>query len=122
MNLNPGEVWLADLGIAAKMRPVIVVSRHDPNPPRALAICVPVTMQNRGSAYEVELPKLPFLKPGSVANVQGLRAEPTAKLERKLGNLPDEILVKIRQALLFALDLTVDTHLEDSSEPNGVAE
>ncbi len=33
---RPGEVWLADLGLAAKMRPVVIVSRFDPEPPRAL--------------------------------------------------------------------------------------
>ncbi|AFY87173.1 MAG: hypothetical protein CLLPBCKN_003918 [Chroococcidiopsis cubana SAG 39.79] len=32
MNLKPGEVWLADLGLAAKTRPVIIVSRYDPTP------------------------------------------------------------------------------------------
>ena len=30
-----GEVWLADLGLAAKMRPVVIVSQADPDPPRA---------------------------------------------------------------------------------------
>jgi mRNA interferase MazF len=29
MNPKPGEVWLADLGIAAKTRPVVIVSRYD---------------------------------------------------------------------------------------------
>src|ERR1700719_539441 len=29
MSPHPGEVWLADLGLAAKTRPVVVVSRHD---------------------------------------------------------------------------------------------
>ena len=32
MNLEPGEVWLADLGLAAKSRPVVIVSRSDPDP------------------------------------------------------------------------------------------
>ena len=36
MSPQPGEVWLADLGLAAKTRPVIVVSRFDPDPLRAL--------------------------------------------------------------------------------------
>ncbi|MBE9136402.1 type II toxin-antitoxin system PemK/MazF family toxin [Nodosilinea sp. LEGE 07088] len=58
MSLKPGEVWLADLGLAAKTRPVVIVSRLDPNPPRVLAIYVPLTTQYRGSAYEVALPKL----------------------------------------------------------------
>ena len=46
---HPGEVWLADLGLAAKTRPVVVVSRDDPDPPRALILYVPLTRQNRQS-------------------------------------------------------------------------
>ena len=60
MNPKPGEVWLADLGLAAKTRPVVIVSRDDPNPPRALVIYVPLTTQNRNSQYEVVLPKVRF--------------------------------------------------------------
>ena len=29
MAAKPGEVWLADLGLAAKTRPVIILSRED---------------------------------------------------------------------------------------------
>jgi mRNA interferase MazF len=47
MSPQPGEVWLADLGLAAKTRPVVIVSRQDPNPPRALVLYVPLTTQNR---------------------------------------------------------------------------
>ncbi|MDZ7952954.1 type II toxin-antitoxin system PemK/MazF family toxin [Nostoc sp. DedQUE09] len=116
MNLKPGEVWLVDLGLAAKTRPVVVVSRYDPTPPRALVLYVPVTTQNRGSAYEVELPALHFLRQGSVANLQGLGSIPAARLERKLGELPDETLLKIKQALMFALDLEIEEQHEDSRD------
>ena len=57
MRLRPGEIWLADLGLAAKTRPVVIVSRLDPDPPRALVIYIPLTTQNRKSLYEVELPE-----------------------------------------------------------------
>jgi mRNA interferase MazF len=60
MNPLPGEVWLADLGLAAKTRPVVVVSRRDPDPPRALALYVPLTTQSRLGSYEITIPKLPF--------------------------------------------------------------
>ena len=105
MNLKPGDVWLADLGLAAKMRPVVIVSRDDPDPPRALAIYVPLTTQYRQSQYEVPLPKLNFLKRESYANVQGLGSIPTVRLERKLGRLPDDVLAEIQDAIAFALDL-----------------
>jgi mRNA interferase MazF len=105
MNPQPGEVWLADLGLAAKTRPVVIVSRFDPDPPRALILYVPLTTQNRQSVYEVALPKLSFLNQASVANVQGLASLPTVRLERKLGTLPNEAMLRIKRALAFALDL-----------------
>jgi len=43
MNPQPGEIWLADLGLGAKTRPVIIVSRQDPDPPRALILYVPLS-------------------------------------------------------------------------------
>lgn len=108
MNPQPGEIWLADLGLAAKTRPVVIVSRHDPDPPRALILYVPLTTQNRQSPYEVALPRLGFLDRDSVANVQGLGSLPTVRLERKLGRLPDVVLTNVKRALVFALDLGMD--------------
>jgi mRNA interferase MazF len=105
MNPQPGKVWLADLGLAAKTRPVVIVSRRDPNAPRALVLYVPLTNQYRLSPYEVPLPRLPYLDRVSVDNVQGLGSIPTVRLERKLGQLPADILTKIRSACVFALDL-----------------
>jgi mRNA interferase MazF len=98
----PGEIWLADLGLAAKTRPVVILSRHDPEAPRALVIYVPLTTQNRGSRYEVELPKVQFLHEASVANVQGIASVTRNRLERKLGKLSPEVLQRIRQAVAFA--------------------
>jgi mRNA interferase MazF len=105
MNPQPGEIWLADLELAAKTRPVVIVSRHDPDPPRSLVLYVPLTTQRRDSPYEVPLPRLPFLDRESVANVQGLASLPTVRLERKIGRLSSEIVDRIKDALAFALDL-----------------
>ena len=92
MSPHPGEVWLADLGLAAKTRPVVIVSRHDPEAPRALVLYVPLTSQDRSSRYEVKLPRLQFLKSDSVANVQGIGSLPVTRLERKLGEVPDAVV------------------------------
>ncbi len=105
MNPQPGEIWLADLGLAAKTRPVVIVSREDPDPPRLLVLYVPLTTQRRDSPYEVPLPRLPFLDRESVANVQGLGSLPTARLERKIGRVSAQIMERIKGALAFALDL-----------------
>ena len=105
MNPRPGEIWLADLGLAAKTRPVVIVSREDPNAPRSLVLYVPLTSQRRNSPYEVVLPRLPFLDRESAANVQGLGSLPTVRLERRIGRLSEAIMERLKDALAFALDL-----------------
>ncbi len=105
MTPNPGEVYIVDLGMVAKTRPMVVVSRHDPDPPRALVLCVPFTTQNRGSAYEVSLGKLRYLREESWANVQGVVAVGTDKLGRRIGQLTVDQLHRVKAALRFALDL-----------------
>lgn len=105
MNPRPGEVWMADLGFAAKFRPIVVVSRQDPDAPRALIIYVPLTTQDRGSPYEVRLPQTRFLDKDSVANVQGIASLPTVRLGRRLGLLSAETMSEIKQAIAWALEL-----------------
>ncbi|HZT28234.1 MAG TPA: type II toxin-antitoxin system PemK/MazF family toxin [Bryobacteraceae bacterium] len=105
MNPRPGEIWLADLGLAAKTRPVVIVSREDPDPPRSLVLYAPLTTQRRDSPYEVPLPRLAFLDRESVANVQGLGSLPTVRLERKIGKVSAAVMEQLKDALAFALDL-----------------
>ena len=105
MSPQPGDVWLADLGLAAKTRPVIIVSRFDPDAPRALVLYVPLTTQGRNSRYEVLLPKLPFLDRESFANVQGLGSIPSVRLERRLGRISAIAMGELKAALKFVLDV-----------------
>lgn len=70
-------------------------------------IYVPLTTQYRNSEYEVVLPNLKFLNQSSIANVQGIASIPTARLERKLGDLPSDVMLQIKQAIIFALDLSL---------------
>ncbi len=105
MNPVPGELYLVDLGMVGKVRPAVVVSREDADSPRAIVICVPLTTQNRGSAYEVPLGKLKFLDKESWVNVQGVMSVGHERLVRKLGRIAVGQLVQVRAALRFALEL-----------------
>lgn len=105
MKAQPGDIWLADLGLAAKVRPVLVISRHDPDAPRALIIYVPLTTQHRGSRYEIPIGQLSFLDTASVVNVQGIGSLIAPRLERKLGQLPADLMAKVKEAMRFALEL-----------------
>lgn len=102
-----GEVWLADIGIAGKLRPVIVIGRDDPDPPRALTTYVTVTTKDRDSRYEVDLSELRCLDnpTQSVANAHGVTTIPTVRFVRQIGSAPTDLLNKIERAVLFALGI-----------------
>lgn len=105
MKAKPGEIWLADLGLAAKVRPVLVISRYDPEAPRALSIYLPLTTQHRNSRYEVPVGPLHFLDQESFINVQGVGTLIEPRLVRKLGQLPADTFAKVKEALRFALEI-----------------
>lgn len=105
MNPTPGEIYLVDLGVVGKVRPAVIVSREDPNSVRAVAICAPLTTQNRDSAYEVALGKLRFLEKESWVNVQGLMSLGHQELIRPLGRVSVLQLNQVKTALRFLLDL-----------------
>jgi mRNA interferase MazF len=107
MKTKPGEVYLVDLGIAGRVRPMIVLSREDADPPRALAICAPITTSSRDSKYEIAIGNPNFLKSESFVNVQGLQAVSHHELHQKLGNVSKVYLSQIKDALVFALALEV---------------
>jgi mRNA interferase MazF len=92
-----GEVWLADLGIAAKVRPGLVLSVAPAPQDRVLATLVPHTTSVQGTQFEVAVPKL-FLKPGAF-DAQGLVTVTTARLLRKLGDLQPMELALIEEAV-----------------------
>ena len=102
---KPGEVYWVDLGYGAKVRMMIVISRYDPDAPRALSLCVPITSSYRGSAYEVELPSTHFLRVKSYANVQGLQAIQDHELGDKVGAIFGEPLERVKSALKWTLEL-----------------
>lgn len=105
-NPERGEVWLVDLGYAAKVRPCLIVSIPVLKQDRALVTLIPHTTAPRGSRFEVNI-KIGFLKVG-VFDVQNLITIPHAKLIRKLGNLTAEQIVSVEAALLFWLGFQDD--------------
>ena len=102
-NPNRGEVWLVDLGYAAKVRPCLVVSIPAEDQDRALTTLVPHTTSLRNSRFEVSL-KVRFLREGGF-DAQNLVTIPHAKLIRKLGSLADLQMAEIEERLRFWLGL-----------------
>ena len=105
MTPEPGEVYLVDLGMAAKTRPMLIVSRRDPAAPRALCVCAPITTSTRDSEYEISIGKPKFLHEISYVNVQGLQAIQYHELKRMIGRLGDSDLQRIKKAIDWLFDL-----------------
>ncbi|MBI4697888.1 MAG: type II toxin-antitoxin system PemK/MazF family toxin [Nitrospirae bacterium] len=80
-----GEVWLVDLGLAAKVRPCLVLSIPIQDEDRALITVIAHTTSSRGTKFESEV-KVKFLRSG-VFDAQNLVTVPRIRLIRKLGML-----------------------------------
>ncbi len=98
-----GEVWLVDLGLAAKVRPCLVLSIAPRSDERALCTLVAHTTSSRGTRFEVEV-HAKFLRSG-VFDAQNLITIPNAKLIRKLSVLSDSDLNAVEDAVRFWLGL-----------------
>jgi mRNA interferase MazF len=103
MRAKPGDVWLVDLGMAAKVRPCLVLSDYPANDELALIVIVPHTTAVRGNRWELNIPKS-FLKSG-VFHLQQIQAVPIVRLQRKLGELADTELQQLRSSLCQLLNL-----------------
>ena len=88
-----GEVWLVDLGLAAKIRPCLVLGVPSADEDRALVSVVPHTTSLRGTRFEIAV-SARFLKPGAF-DTQGIVTIPTVRLMRPLGTLSTEGLNKV---------------------------
>lgn len=92
-----GEVWLADCGMAAKVRPVAVISIPFKDTDRALVTVVPHTTKIIGSEFEIQLP-IRWLERGAF-NIQATFPVVPPQFIRKLGDLLPEQLDEIENAL-----------------------
>ena len=93
-----GEVWVADLGMIAKVRPVLVVSVPFGDHDYALFQIVPHTTSVRGSQFEVAL-DVRGLERG-VFNIQGSQAVPRINLLRRIAVLTPAQMQSVEDAWL----------------------
>jgi mRNA interferase MazF len=95
--VNPGEVWMIDFGMAAKVRPAVLLIGEPAADELDLVTVLPHTTSLRGNRWELNIPK-PFLKPRAF-HLQQVQTISTVKLERRLGVLNTEEMDRVRNAL-----------------------
>ena len=91
--MKRGEIWLADLGYAGKVRPVLILSVEPGDADRALVTYVIRTTSMRGTGYEVPH-SARGMKPG-VFDAQGIGTTDRNHFLRKLGVLEEAIMLQV---------------------------
>src|SRR5687767_2642598 len=92
-----GEVWMVDLGLAAKVRPCLVASVVFADNERALFSVVPHTTSVWGTRFEVPT-ALRWLSDGAF-DVQGIRPVPEKAFTRRLGVVPQDVFTAVEAAI-----------------------
>jgi len=96
-SVNPGEVWMTDIGMAAKVRPALLMTGNPAPDELDLVTVLLHTTSLRGNRWELNIPK-PFLKSGAF-HLQQVQTISTVKLERKLGTLTTSEMRQVLDAL-----------------------
>jgi mRNA interferase MazF len=95
--VNPSEVWMVDLGMAAKVRPAPLLTGEPAADELGLITVLLHTTSLRGNPWELNIPE-PFLKPGAF-HLQQIQTISTVKLGRRLGVLTNQEMDRVRSAL-----------------------
>ena len=99
-----GDIVLVDLGMAAKIRPCLVLCAN-PDSERTVSLVAPLTSEVRGGESEVSFPKPPWLAKPCVVNLCGLGSVERHRFQRRLGQFPPERFLKAKNVLARMFDL-----------------
>ena len=103
MRAERGEVWQVDFGIAAKVRPALLLTGEPADDQLDLFTVLLHTTALRGNRWELAIPK-PFLQSGAF-HLQQLQSISGAKLMRRLGALTPDEMKRVDAALRLRLSL-----------------
>ena len=101
--IRSGEVWQVDFGLAAKVRPALLLTGNPADEELDLVTVLLDTTSLRGNRWELSVPK-PFLKPGAF-HLQQIQSVSTVRLERKLGVLTEAEMNQVLDALAGRLNI-----------------
>jgi len=100
----PGEIWWVDFGLAAKVRPALILSDFPADDELALLVVIPHTTAVRGNCWELNVPK-PFLKSPGVFHLQQIQPISLARFEARLGLLTPDEFKRVKETLIRLLNL-----------------
>jgi mRNA interferase MazF len=100
----PGEIGWVDFGLAAKVRPALILSDYPQDDELALLVVIPHTTAVRGNRWELDVRK-PFLKNPGVFHLQQIQPISLARFESRLGGLTPDEFKRVKDTLIRLLNL-----------------
>ena len=102
---KPGEIWMTDLGMAAKVRPCLVLTSPLTSDDELNVFTVVAhTTSRRNSRWQVPIQKS-FLDDEGAFDVQRIATVASVKLERRLGVLTEDEMNRVLDALAERLGI-----------------
>jgi mRNA interferase MazF len=99
----PGEIWWVDFGLAAKIRPALILSDYPRDDELALLVVIPHTTALRGNRWELSIAK-PSLKAGAF-HLQQVQPISLSRFDARLGVLTPEEFMRVKETLIRLLNL-----------------
>ena len=106
-----GEIWQFAFPRPDRRRPVLVLTRQDMIGRLATVTVAPLTTTIRGVASEVVVGTEVGLKHPSAINLHHVATVPHAGLRSFVGAVPREVMLRVREALLFAFGFAGPPHV-----------
>lgn len=111
--IKRGDIWLVNLDPTVgheikKSRPAVIIQNDLGNKYSPITIIAPLTSQNLGSIYPIEVlikKELSKLDKDSKVLLNQIRAIDKKRLIKKLSKLENEIMIQIDDCIKISLDL-----------------
>ncbi|MGB5747535.1 MAG: type II toxin-antitoxin system PemK/MazF family toxin [Desulfobacterales bacterium] len=103
--MNRGDVWLIDLGGGIGTRPIVILTRQNVIKYLNKITVAEITTNGKGYPTEIFINQKGKLSKPSFIQAENLHTVPKKRLEKFLGTLDRDTMMKVSQKVVLALEL-----------------
>ena len=103
--MNRGDVWLIDLGGRVGTRPVVILTRQNVLKFLNKVTVAEITTKGKGYPTEIFINQKANLPKPSFIQAENLHTVTQKKLEKFIGTLDQDTMLKVSQKVVLALEL-----------------
>ena len=103
--MNRGDIWMINLGGKIGTRPIVVLTRQNVLQYLNKVTVAEVTTKGKGYPTEVFIGQKANLQKPSFVQADNLHTVPQKRLERNVGNLDKQIMLKFSRKVVLSLEL-----------------